>query len=46
MKTSLATRSKLAFGGTLFASLLFGGSLPAQAGSLYLTGHDIDFHGI
>jgi hypothetical protein len=44
MKDLLVTRSKLAIGGTLFASLLIGTSLPAQAGSLFLTGHDIDNH--
>ena len=44
MKNFLATRSKLAAGGALLASVLIGASLPAQAGSLYLTGHDVDFH--
>ena len=43
MKNS-ATRSKLAAGGALLASVLVGASLPAQAGSLFLTGHDIDYH--
>ena len=43
MNNFLATRSKLA-AGALLASVLVGASLPAQAGSLFLTGHDIDNH--